>query len=220
MTRMAIITDLNRCVGCLACSPACKAINGVPIGSYWNKVVRVGPNLDPNGSGKWPDAYMYFLPITCQHCKNPQCVAVCPTEASYVAEDGTIQINKEKCIGCQFCVMACPYGVRYLNKDERVVEKCTMCEQRLKEGELPQCVAQCGGNARWVGDLDEGYDSFIGAMNSGERGEGTYGNGGYRKMVDFIEEFSEDQVHALPDVGNDPSCLYILRRHHWEGGDR
>ena len=94
-----------------------------------------------------------------------------------------------------------------------------MCEQRLKEGEIPQCVAQCGGNARFVGDLEKGWDSFIGSMNSGERGEGTYGNGGYRKMTEFLEEFTDDQVYALPDVGNGPACRYILRRHHWEGGD-
>ncbi|MFR7649979.1 MAG: 4Fe-4S dicluster domain-containing protein, partial [Eggerthella lenta] len=125
----AIITDLNRCVGCLACSVACKAVNNVPIGSYWNKVVRVGPNPIPGGSGQYPDVYMYFLPISCQHCENPECVKVCPTEASHVAEDGSIQIDKEKCIGCQFCVMACPYGVRYLNEEEKVVEKCTLCEQ-------------------------------------------------------------------------------------------
>ena len=136
----AIITDLNRCVGCLACSVACKAVNNVPIGSYWNKVVRVGPNPIPGGSGQYPDVYMYFLPISCQHCENPECVKVCPTEASHVAEDGTIQIDKDKCIGCQFCAMACPYGVRYLNQTERVVEKCTLCEQRTSQGELPQCV--------------------------------------------------------------------------------
>ena len=161
----AIITDLNRCVGCLACSVACKAVNNVPIGSYWNKVVRVGPNPIPGGSGQYPDVYMYFLPISCQHCENPECVKVCPTEASHVAEDGSIQIDKEKCIGCQFCVMACPYGVRYLNEEEKVVEKCTLCEQKLSQGELPQCVSQCGGNARWIGDTEAGYESFEGSEN-------------------------------------------------------
>ncbi len=217
MTHKAIITDLNRCVGCLACSVACKALNGVQIGNYWNKVMRVGPNPEPDGSGKWPDVYMYFLTMSCQHCKNPECVKVCPTQASYIAEDGTIQIDKEKCIGCQFCVMACPYGVRYLNDDERVVEKCTLCEQRLNQGELPACVAQCGGNARWVGDIDEGYDSFVGARNSCERGPEE---GEYRKMTDFLEPFEESDVHALPQVGNDPAFRFILRRHHWEEGDK
>ena len=199
----AIITDLNRCVGCLACSVACKAVNNVPIGSYWNKVVRVGPNPIPGGSGQYPDVYMYFLPISCQHCENPECVKVCPTEASHVAEDGSIQIDKEKCIGCQFCVMACPYGVRYLNEEEKVVEKCTLCEQKLSQGELPQCVSQCCGMARWYGDAEAGIESF-----EGPRGE---------KLGDFVNDFTEDQVYQLTDVGNGPSMFYIMRNIKWQG---
>ncbi|MDR1082466.1 MAG: 4Fe-4S dicluster domain-containing protein [Coriobacteriales bacterium] len=206
----AIITDVNRCVGCLACSVACKAVNTVPIGNYWNKVVRIGPNPIEGGSGQFPDVYMYFLTISCQHCENPECVKVCPTEASHFSDDGTIQIDKSKCIGCQFCVMACPYGVRYLNAEERVVEKCTLCEQKLRQGELPQCVSQCGGNARWVGDTAQGLDSFVGAYDSA---------GQQRKMLDFLEPFTENDIHHLPDVGNKPSFAYILRDHTWEGGD-
>lgn len=216
MANYAIITDLNRCTGCLACTVACKAINGVEVGSFWIKTLRIGPNPINEGD-TYPNVEMYFLPVQCQHCSNPECVKVCPTEASHIAEDGTIQIDKEKCIGCQFCVMACPYGVRYLNEDERVVEKCTLCEQRLNQDELPACVAQCGGNARWVGDIDEGYDSFVGARNSTERGAGP---GEYRKMMDFLEPFEESDVHALPSVGNEPSYRFILRRHHWEEGDK
>ena len=78
---------------------------------------------------------MYYLPVQCQHCENPECVKVCPTGASHKLEDGTVQIDKSKCIGCQFCAMACPYGVRYLNEEERVVEKCTLCEQITAQGE-------------------------------------------------------------------------------------
>ena len=130
MANYAIITDLNRCTGCLACTVACKAINGVDVGNFWIKTLRVGPHPIEGGSGTFPDVEMYFLPVQCQHCENPECVKVCPTEASHVAEDGTIQIDKDKCIGCQFCAMACPYGVRYLNQTERVVEKCTLCEPR------------------------------------------------------------------------------------------
>ena len=159
MTQYAIVTDLNRCVGCLACAVACKVANNVPIGSFWNKVLRIGPNPSTEGSD-FPNVDMYFLPIQCQHCENPACVAVCPTGASHKLEDGTVQVDKEKCIGCQFCAMSCPYGVRYLNEEERVVEKCTLCEQKIAQGELPQCVAQCGGRARFFGDLDEGLDSF------------------------------------------------------------
>lgn len=210
MSQMSIITDVNRCVGCLACSVARKAVNNVPIGNYWNKVVRIGPNPTPEGSGQYPDVYMYFLTLSCQHCESPECVHVCPTEASYKAEDGTIQIDKEKCIGCQFCVMACPYGVRYLNQEERVVEKCTLCQQKLNQGELPQCVSQRGGNARWVGDMEKGLESFVGSFDSA---------GEQRRMLDFIEDFDEADLYKLPDAGNKPSFAYILRGHTWEGGD-
>lgn len=122
----AIITDLNRCVGCLACSVACKAVNNVPIGSYWNKVVRVGPNPIPGGSGQYPDVYMYFLPISCQHCENPECVKVCPTEASHgrgrLHPDRQGEVHRLPVLR----QAACPYGVRYLNEEEKAVEKCTL----------------------------------------------------------------------------------------------
>lgn len=210
MTQTAIITDLNRCVGCLACSVACKAINGVPIGNYWNKVMRIGPNPVSGGSGTYPDVYMYFIPVSCQHCANPECVKVCPTSASHVREDGTVQIDKAKCIGCQFCVMACPYGVRYLNEEELVVEKCTLCEQKLAEGELPQCVSQCGGAARFVGDAEAGLETFVGTYDPlGEQ----------RRLLDFVEPFEESDIHRLPDVGNKPQYMYILRDHEWQGGE-
>ena len=204
MARYAIVTDLNRCVGCQACSAACKTINGVMPGDFWIKTLRIGPTPKEGGSGDWPDVEMYFLPIQCQHCEDPECVKVCPTQASHVTEDGTVQIDKGKCIGCQFCAMSCPYGVRYLNEEERVVEKCTLCEQQIAQGELPQCVTNCVGMAKWFGDLDEGIKSF-----RGPRGE-TIGS--------FCEPFDEGaDVHTLTDVGNKPSFLYILRDHTWQG---
>ena len=205
MTQYAIVTDVNRCVGCLACSVACKAVNDVPVGSFWNKVLRIGPNPKEGGSGQWPDVELYFLNVGCQHCAEPECVKVCPTEASHIAADGTVQIDKSKCIGCQFCAMACPYGVRYLNEDEGVVEKCTLCEQKIAQGELPQCVSQCCGMARWFGDAEGDVREF-----RGPRGE-TAG--------EFLEEFSDEQIHKLPDVGNKPSFAYILRDMKWQGGE-
>jgi len=217
MTQYAIVTDLNRCVGCLACSVACKVVNSVAIGQYWNKVLRIGPYPNTEG-GTFPDTYMYFLTVQCQHCKDPECVKVCPTEASHKLEDGTVQIDKSKCIGCQFCVMACPYGVRYLNKTERVVEKCTLCEQKTAAGELPQCVAQCGGRARFFGDLDQGLESFRGA------GKVTKDDPSYDAVLngtctlgEIAKPFTDDEVYALPDVGNKPSFRYILRKHEWKG---
>ena len=210
MTKYAIVTDLNRCVGCLGCMVACKAVNSVALGSYWLKVLRVGPNPAYEGA-EFPDLTMYFLPVGCQHCENPACVEVCPTGASHKLEDGTVQIDKEKCIGCQFCVMACPYGVRYLNEEERVVEKCTLCEQKVAQGELPQCVSQCGGRARWFGDLEKGIESFASTTRGkiGYEQETTIGN--------YLEPFEESDVYHLPNVGNDPSFVYILRNHEWKG---
>ena len=218
MTQYAILTDLNRCVGCLGCSVACKVVNGVEIGSFWNKVLRIGPFPDGEGA-QFPDVYTYFLPVTCQHCENPACVAVCPTGASHKLPDGTVQIDKEKCIGCQFCAMACPYGVRYLNETERVVEKCTLCEQKIAQGELPQCVAQCGGRARFFGDLDAGLDSFVGAGKVSIAGDAGYDavNSEFCTYGEIAKPYPDSDVHHLPNVGNDPSFLYILRNHEWKG---
>ena len=202
MANKAIVTDLNRCVGCLACMVACKAVNNVPIGSYWNKVLRIGPSLKA-GATSAHDVEMYYLPVQCQHCENPECVKVCPTGASHKLEDGTVQIDKSKCIGCQFCAMSCPYGVRYLNEEEGVVEKCTLCQQRTAQGELPQCVSQCCGMARWYGDAEQGIESF-----EGPRGE---------RLGDFVNDFTEDQVYKVTDVGNGPSMFYIMRNIKWQG---
>ena len=221
MTRYSILTDLNKCVGCLACSVGCKVINNVPVGQYWNKVLRVGPNPRQEG-GQWPDVYTYFLTVQCQHCANPACVSVCPTEASHVAADGTVQIDKSKCIGCQFCAMACPYGVRYLNEEERVVEKCTLCEQITAQGGLPQCVIQCGGRARFFGDLEQGIDSFE-APAVGYDTDRSYDNlytGNRVTLGDLAEEYAESDVHHLNDVGNEPAFAYILRDRVWQGGDQ
>jgi Fe-S-cluster-containing dehydrogenase component len=215
-------------------------VNDVPIGNFWNKTLRVGPNPREGGSGQFPDVEMYFLTVQCQHCENPQCVSVCPTGASSKRDDGTVQIDKQRCIGCQFCVMACPYNVRYLNEEQRVVEKCTLCEQKIAQGELPQCVAQCGGRARYFGDLEKGIETFEGpapwnvetsfdAVTSDpsdikskkKKIVNTYeGNLHSRQILkDSVKPWTDDDVHHLPDVGNHPSFVYILRDRKWQGAD-
>ena len=207
MTHHAIVTDLNRCVSCLNCMVACKEANDVPIGNFWLKILRVGPNPKTEDS-VYPDVEMYYLPVGCQHCENPPCVDVCPTGASHKLEDGSVQVDRERCIGCQFCVMACPYGVRYLNEEQGVVEKCTHCYQRTEEGELPACVISCGGRARWFGDLDKGWDDFKGSLD-------TDGNPLSFTNEEYIKPFTDDQVYALPDHGNGPSERFILRDRVW-----
>ena len=221
MTQYAIVTDLNRCVGCLACMVACKAVNNVPIGSYWNKVLRIGPSLK-KGATSSRDVEMYYLPVQCQHCADPECVKVCPTEASHKLEDGTVQIDKSKCIGCQFCAMACPYNVRYLNEEEGVVEKCTLCEQITGQGGLPQCVIQCGGRARFFGDMDAGIESFE-APAVGYDADRSYDalyTGNRVTLGELAQDFDEaTELHRLPDVGNGPEFAYILRDREWKGGE-
>ena len=219
MTQYAIITDLNRCVGCLACTVACKAVNNVPVGAFWIKTLRVGPNPIEGGSGDWPDVEMYFLPIQCQHCADPECVKVCPTGASHKAADGTVPIDKSKCIGCQFCAMSCPYNVRYLNEEERVVEKCTLCEQKIAQGELPQCVAQCGSRARFFGDLEQGVDGFE-APAPPQALSCDYAEMQQTRVTlkEYVEPYTEDEIHRLPDVGNGPELMYLLRSDRkWRG---
>ena len=226
MARYAIVTDLNRCVGCQACSAACKTVNGVQPGNFWIKTLRIGPTPKEGGSGDWPDVEMYFLPIQCQHCENPECVKVCPTQASHVTEDGTVQIDKSKCIGCQFCAMACPYGVRYLNEEERVVEKCTLCEQLTAQGGLPQCVSQCGGRARFFGDLDAGIETFEAPRNAyqadRENADFSYDQlftGNRITVAELAEPYDESEVHHLPNANNNPNFVYILRGREWKGAE-
>lgn len=201
MAHKTIVTDLNRCVGCLGCIVACKTVNDVRVGSYRNKVLRQGPFPREEG-GNWPDIDMYFLPVSCQHCASPECVTVCPTGASVKAENGTVQIDRDQCIGCQACVSACPYGVRYLNVEKNVVEKCSLCADRIEEGELPQCVLNCVGMAKWFGDLDEGIENFDGPLG--------------KKLGEYVQPYEEADIHHLADSGNGPSFVYILRNHTWQ----
>ena len=206
MAHYAIVVDLDRCIGCHGCEIACKNENNIALGEYWNKVVERGP------FGEYPDLEMYFLPTMCQQCQDAPCVNVCPTGASYRDADGMVLVDKEKCIGCKYCMMACPYGVRYLNEEERVVEKCTMCEQRISQGELPQCVAQCGARARFFGDLDKGVDNFEGPAHPDSPGcqydEMTKTR---VKLKDYVEAYKESDIHHLKDAGNKPKLMYLLR---------
>ena len=200
MAQKAIITDLNRCVGCLACAVACKAVNAVPIGKYWNKVKRVGPTK-VGETYNIGDVEMYYLVMQCQHCANPECAAVCPTGACAKGEDGIVRIDESACIGCGLCLSACPYSLRYIDDDKGVAQKCDLCASKVEQGELPQCVSQCTGNARLFGDLDEGLESFEGAC-------------GY--TLANLEPYGEDEIHAVPDQGNGPQMRYILRRMTWQ----
>ncbi len=212
MTQYAIATDLNRCVQCVACSVACKITNGVPATKLWNRILRVGPNPIPGGSGRFPDVELYYLPVGCQHCENAPCVEVCPTGASFKREDGIVQVNAESCIGCGLCVGVCPYGARYVNEDTNVAEKCKLCVDKVDSGELPECVRQCGGRARFFGDVEKGIESFVGPPLDDSEAD-------FEPITSTSRPFTDEDVYHLPDDGNGPSFLYILRNRTWHGLD-
>ena len=165
MARWGMVIDLAKCVGCQACTIACKEENNIPYGSpkeqkrrqeiYWNKVIAVS-------NGKYPTVSIDLIPMPCMHCDNAPCVTVCPAKATYRREDGIIMQDFRKCIGCKYCIVACPYGARNFNYKEPeeeeyqrpdpppdrsqrdpwpfphrvhgVVEKCTFCFHRKDQG--------------------------------------------------------------------------------------
>jgi Fe-S-cluster-containing dehydrogenase component len=183
--RNCLVIDLDRCSGCHSCEVHCKMQNKVDLGVYWNKVLLVGP------TGTFPDIEQYALPMQCQQCKDAPCAKVCPTGATYRdKKTNVVLINKEKCLGCKYCMMACPYGVRSFNKAEKVVEKCTLCPQLTSAGEKPACVHNCCTGARSYGDLDDPTSD----------------------VSKVVAAAGSRNVHALPDVGNHPSTRYILHQ--------
>lgn len=158
--RLSMILDLDRCIGCQACSVACKAEHGIRLGGFraWVSEKEVGC---------YPTVSRLFLPRLCNHCEHPPCLDVCPTGATYKRDDGLVAIDKSRCIGCRHCMKACPYGVRYFNPsrsaDEKAfpalthgtVDKCDFCSHRIDRGVVPACVNTCPVGARIFGDLND-----------------------------------------------------------------
>lgn len=168
--QLALAIDLNVCVGCQACVTSCKQWNtsgsagaladhnpydADPVGTFFNRVQTFEV-------GTFPETEVVHFPKSCLHCENPPCVPVCPTGASYKrAEDGIVLVDYDKCIGCNYCSWACPWGVRELDEYKKVMTKCTLCVDRIYDEELderdrkPACVLACPTNARLFGDIHD-----------------------------------------------------------------
>lgn len=185
MTRRTLVINLDRCSGCDSCTTACKYENNLPLGEYFTRMLSIGP------SGTFPNVERYWLPILCQQCENAQCVKVCPTGAAYRdPETNVVLVNRDDCIGCEYCVYACPYGVRSMDEAHGVAQKCTLCSQITGDGSgVPVCVHNCPTGGRFFGDLDDPESD----------------------VSKELAKYSEDCIHSLPDPGGvRPTALYIL----------
>jgi molybdopterin-containing oxidoreductase family iron-sulfur binding subunit len=188
-----MVIDLDRCIGCWSCAIACKSNNNVPLGMWWNRILTI--DEDPSGldvrttggidepAGDYPNLSLSFLPANCFHCDNPPCTEVCPVAATYQREDGIVMVDWDRCIGCRYCMVACPYNMRVFNwsvpeqvpanadpanlnayhvgdwakppRPKGVVEKCDFCYQRVDDGLQPFCIEVCPARARVFGDLND-----------------------------------------------------------------
>ena len=199
MTQLALIIDLNVCVGCSACVTSCKEWNTSgpagfmsddnpyqkdPTGTFFNRVQTYEV-------GEFPKTETVHFPKSCLHCEEPPCVPVCPTGASYKRElDGIVLVDYDKCIGCKYCSWACPYGAREIDEHQKVMKKCTLCVDRIYDETLPESERKpaCPTNARLFGDVHDA-DSEVSEL--------IRDAGGYQLM---------------PEWGTQPSNHYLPRR--------
>lgn len=173
MAKWGMVFDLKRCIGCNACSVACKQENSLPYGVFFTRTLS-------EEIGTFPHTKRVYVPTLCNHCEDAPCERVCPTGATFTREDGIVLVDDQKCIGCGSCVVACPYDQRtkieadmlktglfgdghltpfeeqgYTRFTPGTVVKCTFCHERVDAGMDPACVATCPTDARIFGDLDD-----------------------------------------------------------------
>ncbi|MGI8873544.1 MAG: 4Fe-4S dicluster domain-containing protein, partial [Egibacteraceae bacterium] len=146
--KFAKILDQSRCIGCHACTTACKSENDVPLSVSRTYVKSVD-------SGLFPEARRSFQVNRCNMCEDAPCVNACPTSAMFQREDGIVDFDKDSCIGCKACIAACPYDAIFINPEDHSAEKCNFCAHRLDVGLEPACVVVCPVEAIFVGDLND-----------------------------------------------------------------
>ncbi len=192
--RLGLAIDLDTCVGCNACAVACK---------QWNTSGTTGPLSDYNPFGRDPSGVWFnrirnyevgtyphnktvHFPMSCMHCEDADCVTVCPTGASYKRpEDGIVLVDQDKCMGCNYCAWACPYGARELDREDGVMKKCTLCIDRIYDENLPvaerqpACVMTCPTHARFFGDYDD-PDSEVSRLTRERGGQALMPELGYK----------------------------------------
>jgi Fe-S-cluster-containing dehydrogenase component/formate-dependent nitrite reductase membrane component NrfD len=146
--RFAFVIDQNRCIGCHACTVACKEEHNVPIGvnRTWVKYFE---------KGLFPTTRRHFAVLRCNHCSDAPCVTICPTVALFKRNDGIVDFDGSRCIGCKSCMQACPYDALYINPDSGTAAKCNFCAHRVETNLQPACEIVCPVQAIVSGDLDD-----------------------------------------------------------------
>ncbi len=193
------VVDTEQCIGCGRCVQACKKENHVPedeeVYRTWvERYVESGQgkvNIDsPKGGQAFAplgetDAKQFFVPKLCNQCHNAPCVQVCPVGATYKTGDGVILMDQKQCVGCRYCIQACPYGARFLHPETHVADKCNWCYHRIQKGMRPACVTVCPVGSRKFGNLKD-HDS------------------------DVTKIIEKERVRSLkPELGTKPHVYYI-----------
>ncbi len=170
--------DISKCIGCGLCAKGCKAENHVPEEPFyyrtWVEQYTILNNGEikiesPNGgidgfaqSVPEEDIFKtFFVPKMCNHCEKSPCTQVCPVGATFESPEGIALVDQEYCIGCGYCIQACPYGCRYLHPEKKVADKCTLCYHRLEKGLAPVCMELCPSKARIYGNLRDRDSELI-----------------------------------------------------------
>jgi len=192
--------DISKCIGCGLCARACKTENNVPQEPFYYRtwveqytVLKDGtikietPNGGIDGLVQSVDEEdifkSFFVPKMCNHCAKSPCTQVCPVGATFESPDGVALVDEKYCIGCGYCVQACPYGCRYLHPEKKVADKCTLCYHRLKKGIDPACMEICPTGSRIYGNLND-------------------------KESDLVKFLKENNTHVLKPHMNTGAKLY------------
>ena len=178
-----LIVDQERCIGCEACTVACRNENNGALG--YIRVSTLNASQKDTPAGVFPNLRMIFLPTLCNHCEHPSCAEACPLDAITKKDNGVVVLEEEICDGCQTCLGACPYGAISFNDKKDKAEKCNFCRHRIDEGLEPFCVICCEGQAIHYGDLNDPESNVSKLLQTGD---------GYT---------------LKPDAGTMPSVYYL-----------